>query len=59
MAARPKRSTQDTNDEYIHVRIPLELKEKLRDIAKSTGMDLSNYCRAAMVEKARRDGHKI
>jgi predicted HicB family RNase H-like nuclease len=59
MASRPTKPTDDKSEEYIHVRIPPELKAKLKVAAKSSGMDLSNYCRAAMVEKARRDGHKI
>ena len=59
MATRPKKPTDETHEEYIHVRIPAELKAKLKAAAKSSGMDLSNYCRAAMVEKAKRDGHKI
>jgi predicted HicB family RNase H-like nuclease len=59
MATRPKKPTDASPEEFIHVRIPPELKAKLKAVAKSSGMDLSNYCRAAMVEKAKRDGHKI
>jgi tartrate dehydratase alpha subunit/fumarate hydratase class I-like protein len=59
MATGSKKPKGDAASEYIHVRISPELKAKLLLIAKGGGMDLSNYCRAAMIEKAKREGHKI
>lgn len=62
MATRSKTKTakaEKSPDDFIHVRISPELKAKLVLVAERSGMDLSNYCRAAMIEKARRDGHEI
>jgi predicted HicB family RNase H-like nuclease len=59
MATGSKKAKEESASDYVHVRISPELKAKLTLIAKSSGMDLSNYCRAAMIEKAKRDGHKI
>lgn len=63
MPARSKKARSgkenESGDEYVHIRISPELKTKLIIIAERSGMDFSNYCRAAMIEKARRDGHTI
>lgn len=59
MVTRAKKPKKDKGDDFIHLRISLDLKTKLVVIAERSGMDLSNYCRAAMIEKARRDGHEV
>jgi antitoxin component of RelBE/YafQ-DinJ toxin-antitoxin module len=59
MKGRSAKLTADVPRSVLHVRIDRELKEKLEQVAKRSGMDLSNYCRAAMVEKATRDGWKL
>lgn len=60
MPTRPKKAKASPSaDEFIHIRIASDLKAKLFDIARRSGNDLSNYARAAMIEKAKRDGHEI
>ena len=56
MSGKPK---EKESRSVLHVRIDPELKAKLVLIAEKSGMDLSNYARAAMIEKAKRDGHKV
>jgi hypothetical protein len=59
MPSRASKTKPDPASDYLHMRISPEVKGKLFAIAKSTGMTLSTYALVAMLEKAKRDGHKI
>ena len=44
-----------SNLSNISLNLPLGLHDKLKKYKELTGIDVSNYCRSAIVEKARQD----